>query len=274
MRGIRIRTRLPARLENVQARIGCYPDNALAVVGNGGDDTRHFGAVPVVPKLCVIAVDEVCRCGNTAAQIGMLEVDTRIDDGNLDALASRPWVRLADMHLLEAALQSDVGIIVACGARRKCLQRLRQLDALIFGQRLEHCVAIRTRGYLQNSAMDVQWFDRPCVDLSQTVLSFHSMHRLAGTRGWTIVRDSIVAARRAAGVRDIGGWSIFHRDYDEAVLGLGYLIAESARVDAHRLAAACAGQYHDNGQHRPSDHGGLPDAGSGNVASAKRTVEC
>ena len=58
---------------------------------------------------------------DAAAQIRMLDVGPGIDDGHFDALTSRPWMRVGDIHLPEAALQIDVGIIVPFGAGRKCL---------------------------------------------------------------------------------------------------------------------------------------------------------
>src|SRR5882724_4953909 len=122
--------------------------------------------------------------------------------------------------------------------------------------------------------MDVQWIDRPGVDFSQAVLLLQRAQRLAGMRGRTVVRDGIIAARCATGLRDVGGRCVVYRDDDEAIRRRGHLIAKGARLDAWRRAAARAGHHHQNGQHRPSNHGELPDSGSGKVPSAKRTVEC
>ena len=144
-RGVRIGVRLPTGFEYQEPRVRRDADDALAIVGDGGDHAGHFSAMPIAPKLRVIGIDEVDRGGNAGAQIRMLGIDARIDDRNLDALAPRPGMRIGDVHLLKAALQPDVGVVVVVGAGCKGLQGLRQLDAPILRQRGEQLIAIGAR---------------------------------------------------------------------------------------------------------------------------------
>ncbi len=134
--------RLPAGFEYQEPRIGRDADDSFAIIGDGGDHARHFRAVPVAPKLRVIRVHEIDGGGNAAAQIRMLYIDARIDDRDLDALASRPGMRVRDIHLLKAALQTDIRVVVVLGARGKGLQGLRQLDAPVLRQGGKQLIAI------------------------------------------------------------------------------------------------------------------------------------
>src|ERR1700727_403761 len=266
--------RLPTGLEYEEPRVRGDADDSLAIVGDGGDHARHFSPMPVAPKLRVIRVHEIDGGGNAAEQIRMLCVNARIDDRNLDALASRPGMRIRDIHLLKTALQTDIRVVVALGARGKGLQGLRQLDAPVLRQRGEQLTAIGARRYLQNGAMNLQRSDRPRIDLAQAVLAFHGMQSFARTSGRTVVRDCIVAARRAASIRNIGRGHIVHRHNNVAVRGQRCLIAERSRIAAHGRAAATARQCNCGAEHNAADHGESPGSGSGKVPSAKRTVEC
>ena len=88
--------------------------------------------------------------------------------------------------------------------------------------------------------MNLQRSNWPRVHFSQTVFTFDGMQSLTSMSGRTVVCDGVIAARRAAGMRDIGGRHIVHRDNDEAIRRQRHLIAEGPRIDAHGRAAARA----------------------------------
>ena len=63
--------RLPARFEYQEPRARRDADDALAIVGDGGDHPGHFGAMPVALKLRVVGIHEIDGGGDAAAQIRM-----------------------------------------------------------------------------------------------------------------------------------------------------------------------------------------------------------
>ena len=60
-RSIGVGASLPARLENQEPRLGRDADDALVIVGYGGDDAGDLGTVAIVSKLPLIGIDEILR---------------------------------------------------------------------------------------------------------------------------------------------------------------------------------------------------------------------
>ena len=83
------------------------------IVGHRPDHTGDLGTVPVAAKLCLVGVDEICGDHHIAQQIRMLRVGARIDDRNLHAVAAGHRMRIGHIHLLKAALQPDIRIVIA-----------------------------------------------------------------------------------------------------------------------------------------------------------------
>ena len=131
---------------NIKSRaFGATPTIPSRLLATAAITPGHFRAMPVTPKLRVIRVDEIDRGGDAAAQISMLDIDAGIDDGHLDALASRPGMSARDIHLLKSALQFDIRVVVVLGASGKGLQGWRQPDARVLRQRGKQLTAIGAR---------------------------------------------------------------------------------------------------------------------------------
>jgi hypothetical protein len=161
--GIGIGLHLPARLEQKKARRRRDSHDSLAIIGDRRDDARDLGAMTVALELLIVRVDEVDGGGNVGLQVCVPGVGSRVDDRDFDSLAARPGMSAGDVHLLKASLQLHVGIIVVFAARRKTLQRLRELDAVIVRQRSQQSAPIHAGGDLEHGAVHAQWRDRPCA---------------------------------------------------------------------------------------------------------------
>jgi len=74
--------------------------------------------MPVADELTGIGIDEVGRRCDVAAQVLVLDIHARVDEGHPNAPALRPAMGPRDIHLPKSALQVHVRIVVGASRPR------------------------------------------------------------------------------------------------------------------------------------------------------------
>ncbi len=141
------------------------------IVGERADDPRDFGAVAVAPELFGRAADEIASRDDPVREVRVGHVDARVDDRDPHAFASREAVGIGDVELPEAALQSDVGIVVRFRARFEHAHGLRQPYPRFGLERLEHRFLRGLLRDLEHRAVNLQQRDRPLRQLRQVIVA-------------------------------------------------------------------------------------------------------
>jgi hypothetical protein len=87
------------------------PGDPLTVVRRRRRDPGHVGAVAVVVVGLVVAVDEVSAREQPALQVGVLEVDPGVEDGDHHLLTDRGQPRVGGADEVEGVLLGPEGIV-------------------------------------------------------------------------------------------------------------------------------------------------------------------
>ncbi|MNX64989.1 hypothetical protein D3C86_960300 [compost metagenome] len=99
-------------LDGEQADVGGEAGDADAVVGRSGRDTGAVGAVTLVVHRILIVVDEVAALVHATGEVGVVVVDTGVDDGEEGLLGTHGHVPgLSGADLGDRPLLGEAGVV-------------------------------------------------------------------------------------------------------------------------------------------------------------------